>query len=215
MLRGGGKHSLLTLVNVNAWVLVLLQYCLWFYLVSLGQRFYGAVASNVLLIVGVAVSSFVMYFCFDAEGWCYERWGLAWGVLLFMFMPQVKRFVRPKPMRILMFCLLCMILGVAYLKFKPVYFYGEFALKIILGVFIITLLFMMSSQMKFGNKVINFLGDISYEVYLSHGFIMSCLVNVFPGLPSGWFILTTVMLTIVFSAVIHYIGKPIVRFCRA
>lgn len=214
MLRGG-KASLTELTHINSYVLVLLQYCLWFYLVYLGGRYYGKRTLNILLILGVAVSSFVMYFCFDAKGWCYERWGLVWGSMLFLFLPHAKALFKPQVWKILTFGLLSLVLGVAYLKFKPVFFYGEFLLKIVLGIVIITLLFTLSSQRKFGNRAINFLGDVSYEVYLSHHFIMLILASQWPELPSGLFVVLTVVGTVAFSAVIHYIGKPVIKFLRA
>lgn len=211
---GGGKINLATLIGINSYVIVLLQYCLWFYLVSLGKRFYNEKTSDILLIAGVAVSSLLMYFCFDADGWCYERWGLVWGILLFCFMTRVKALVKPTVWKVLLWGILSLVLGIAYLRFKPVFFYGEYLLKIVLGFVIITFLFTVSSQRKFGNKVINHLGDISYEVYLSHGFIMHLLSSIFPQLPSGLFILLTVITTVVFSTFVHSIGKPIVKLCR-
>ena len=209
-----GKSSLLTLVTMNSYVIVLLQYCLWFYLVSLGKHFYGSHVLNLLLIGGVVVSSLLMYFCFGAKGWCYERWGLIWGILLFLFMPQVKRLIKLKVWKVLLWGFLSLILGIMYLKFKSVFFYGEYLLKIVLGLIIIIFLFVLSSQRKFGNRIINFLGDISYEVYLSHGFIIYLLKNFTPDLSSGIFILLTVSLTIVFSTLIYYIDRPIVKLCR-
>jgi peptidoglycan/LPS O-acetylase OafA/YrhL len=35
-----------------------------------------------------------------------------------------------------------------------------------------------------------------------------------PNISSGVFVLLTVILTIIFSSVIHYIDKPIVKLCR-
>lgn len=110
------------LISINSYVLVLLQYCLWFYIVSLGKRFYGERTSNLLLVSGIAVSSLVAYFCCDASGWCYERWGLVWGIFLFLFMPRIKQFVRPKTCKILFWGVLSIVFGIAYLRFKPVFF---------------------------------------------------------------------------------------------
>lgn len=110
--------------------------------------------------------------------------------------------------------MLSLVFGIAYLSFKPVFFYGEYLLKIVLGLIIIIFLFTLSSQRKFGNRTINFLGEISYEVYLSHGFIMLLLKTFIPQLSSGLFVLMTVILTIGFSTIVHYIDKPIVKFCR-
>ncbi|MCD7710638.1 MAG: acyltransferase family protein [Porphyromonadaceae bacterium] len=207
----GGVKSLL---RVNDYVIVLLQYCLWFYLVSLGRKLYGERILNALLIIGIVVSSAVMYFFFDKTGWCYERWGLLWGLLLYLNLPLIKKYVAPNYRKIIVLGVIALTLGVAYLKFKPVFFWGEYLLKIVLGIAIIALVFTLSSKRIWGNKAIFFLGDISYEVYLSHGFIMALLAHFCPQLSSGLFVLSTVIGTIVFSTAIHAVGKPLVSLCR-
>ena len=122
--------------------------------------------------------------------------------------------VKPKTCKILFWGVLSIVFGIAYLRFKPVFFYGEYLLKIVLGLVIIILLFTLSSQRTFGNRAINILGEISYEVYLSHGFMMLLLKTFISNISSGLFVLLTVILTIIFSSVIHYIDKPIVKLCR-
>lgn len=210
------------LLNINGYVLVLLEYCLWFYLVYLGRRFYNERTANLLLIGGVIVSSVLSYFIYypasvssARAAWPFERWGLVWGVLLFTYFVNSKELVKPTRSKIALLLTACLILGIAYLKYKTVYFWGEYLLKIVLGFAIITQLFTLSSKRSFGNKASFFLGGISYEVYLSHGFIMHVLDKNLPNLPSGVFILATVMITILYSAIIHSIGKPIVKKIRA
>lgn len=205
------------LFHINNYVAVLLGYCLWFWLVYQGRRWYGHRTANALLVCGVIVSSLGSYFFLekDANFWCYERWGLVWGVLLYLFLPEVKKHMSPSKSRILLFVVLSLVLGVAYLHFKPVFFWGEYLLKVVLGVTLITLLFILSSKRTFGNRVVNYLGNISYEVYLSHGFVMGVIAWLYPELSSGVFILSTVIVTICFSAAVHAVGKTLVRWCRA
>lgn len=117
--------------------------------------------------------------------------------------------------RILLFGVLSLVLGVAYLYFKTVFFWGEYLLKVVLGVVLITLLFILSSKRTLGNRVADYLGDISYEVYLSHGFVMGVIEWFHPELSSGVFILSTVIITICFSAAVHTVGKVLVKWCRA
>lgn len=205
------------LFRVNNYVAVLLGYCLWFWLVCQGRRWYGCRTANTLLMGGVIVSSLVSYFFLakDANFWCYERWGLVWGVLLYLFLPKVKKYVNPSKSRILLFGALSLVLGVAYLYFKSVFFWGEYLLKVVLGLTLIMLLFILSSKRTFGNRVADYLGNISYEVYLSHGFVMGVIGWLYPELSSGVFILSSVIVTICFSAAVHAVGKPLVRWCRA
>ena len=131
-----------SLFHINNYVVVLLGYCFWFWLVYQGRRWYGHRIANTLLVGGVIISSLGSYFFMekDANYWCYERWGLVWGVLLY---------------------------------------------------------------------------DISYEVYLSHGFVMGVIEWFHPELSSGVFILSTVIITICFSAAVHTVGKVLVKWCRA
>lgn len=84
-----------------------------------------------------------------------------------------------------------------------------------MGVVLITLLFILSSKRTLGNRVADYLGDISYEVYLSHGFVMGVIEWFHPELSSGVFILSTVIITICFSAAVHTVGKVLVKWCRA
>lgn len=211
--NGGGGN----LLFINNYVVVLLGYCLWFWLVRQGRRWYGHRIANTLLVGGVIISSLVSYFFAekDAGFWCYERWGLVWGVLLYLFLPEVKKRVSPSKSRILLFGVLSFVFGVAYLHFKTVFFWGEYLLKVVLGLTLIALLFILSSKRTLGNRVADYLGNISYEVYLSHGFVMGVIGRLYPGLPSGVFILSTVIVTICFSAAVHAVGKPLVRWCRA
>lgn len=211
--NGGGGN----LLFINNYVVVLLGYCLWFWLVRQRRRWYGHRIANTLLVGGVIISSLVSYFFAekDAGFWCYERWGLVWGVLLYLFLPEVKKRVSSSKSRILLFGVLSFVLGVAYLHFKTVFFWGEYLLKVVLGLTLIALLFILSSKRTLGNRVADYLGNISYEVYLSHGFVMGVIGRLYPRLPSGVFILSTVIVTICFSAAVHAVGKPLVRWCRA
>lgn len=202
---------------------MLLQFCILFYLVELGEHFklYKETVSKVLLIVGVTFSSLFLYFYNGGMegnsselGWCFERMGLVWGLILLWHFTSIKRLVTPTVGKIIVLTVVCLILGITYLKFKHIFFWGEYLTKIILGIAIIYLLFIVTSKRKWGNKVAYFLGDISYEVYLSHGFIMALVAKYIPSLTSGEFVLTSVIITIFFSWLIHLIDKPIVKALR-
>lgn len=217
----GNSGGVKMLLSINPYVLVLLQYCLWFYLVWLGRKFYDKCVADALLVVGVIVSSMVNYFMAypdatssSTAAWPFERWGLVWGILLFAYFNPIKGFIGFKWNKAVLFGLLSILLGGCYIKFKTEFFWGEYVLKIILGLVIILFLFILSSKRSLGNKAAFFLSEISYEVYLSHGFIMLVLDNACPNVSSGVYILLTVTLTIAFSTVIHYMGKPIVKAIR-
>ena len=222
---GGLKGNLVIsgLIHINGYVVVLLQFCLWFYLVQIARKKWfenNIMLNDMLLIGGVVLSSIYLYLfkygTVSAEaGWCFERVGLVWGILLYRYFDRCVEWMDEKRwMKAIVLCLLSLVLGVAYLKFKTVWLWGEYLLKIILGIVIITFLFTISSNRRFGNKFSFWLGNISYEVYLIHGIMMGILAYYIPELNSGYFILFTVLSTLVISFLIHEIGKPIIRKLR-
>ena len=214
----GGGYFWPTLLHINDYVLVLLEYCVWFYLVVvIGRRLKASERTiDAWLMAGVIISSIVLYFFFDKEGWCWERWGLVYGLLIYRHYPRVVTWLDThRKAKAVVFIVLALIAGAAYLKYKPVYIYGEYLLKIVLGILILTALFLLTSKRTWGNRSVALLGCISYEVYLSHGFIMGVL-SAHTLLSSGVFVLTTVVLTILFSWIIHTaISKPVVNKLRA
>lgn len=85
--------------------------------------------------------------------------------------------------------------------------------KITLGVALLVCLSLWSRRVNFNNKILLFLGGISYEIYLLHAVVMEMLkdhVNV----SSGVFILITVVITIVIAYLINLIAAPLVRRIR-
>ncbi len=213
-----------TLYQLNSYVAVLLQWCLWFYIVMWCHKKWfpqNKQMTDIILIAGVIISSLLLYLFVYSEnsagaGWCFERLGLVWGVLLYR---HFDRFVlwmsQNRITKIAILTLTCGVLGVGYLKFKLVYFFGAYLLKIILGVAIILLLFTATSNRKFGDKISLWLGNISYEVYLSHGIVMATLATwLSENVNSGVFILLTVLVTLTLSTIVHSIAKPIVKLLR-
>lgn len=203
-------------IFIDPYISVLLQYYIFFFIVYHGKKFYGETAGNIILVVGVIVSSLLDYMLSapDGRAWPYERMGLVWGILLYFNYKPIKRFVMPRLWNVFTFLAISFVLGLMYLHFKTVYFWGEYLLKVVLGAVIVTLIFILSSGRVWGNKALSFFGDIYYEVFLSHMLIIGLVKSLIPGLSSGQFILTVAALTIIFSAAIHYIGKPIIAMCR-
>lgn len=211
------------LYHINGYVLVLLQFCVWFYGVEWCKQkwFPRKIAlGDGILILGVLVSSLMFYFLkyhdvSSSSGWCFERIGLVWGVLLSRYYkPFVEWMGKHRLLKIIVLFLVSGILGVVYLKYKSIWFWGEYLLKVVLGVAIILFLFTLTSNRKIGNTIGMWLGNISYEVYLSHGMVMGFLAYIFPNMQSGLFILMTVITTILISWGIHMVDKPIVRSLR-
>lgn len=220
------KHSfcLESLLYINGYVKVLLQWCLWFYIVEyFGQHYkIRSVILDGLLILGVVLSSLFLYFYVDAEvsaqaGWCYERIGLVWGILAYRYYGRIVCWInRNQILKSFLLTILGFVLGIAYIKFKSIPFYGEYLLKLLLGLVLISLLFTTTFNRQYGNKVNNWLGNISYEVYLSHVIVMGFLSFLLPmDINSGLFIFLTVTFTLFLSTGAHEICKSIKRKFRA
>ena len=116
------------LLHLYSYVLVLLQYCLLFFVVMvIAQKtgFRQHWLTDLLLASGVVLSSLYIYLSTDDHavsanlGWCYERWGLIFGLLLYRFRQPITRWLNDKrKQKIAVMLIICLILGFTYLKWK-------------------------------------------------------------------------------------------------
>ena len=97
------------------------------------------------------------------------------------------------------------------MKFKPVYFWGSYLLKIVPGFVILLFILQLTTRISIGNKVSLFLGGISYEIYLIHGPVFDVLKKYLPIMDSGVFIFMAICATVLASALIHMIGRPLIN----
>jgi hypothetical protein len=108
-------------------------------------------------------------------------------------------------------CVIAGVLGVSCLKFKPVIFFGDYLLKILLGISITAFMLAMNVHIKIGNKVSRFLGNISYEIYLLHGIVFGLIGYMIPQINSGMFIVLGIVITIGISVIVHGMSKAILK----
>lgn len=219
------KSDFSVLYHLNSYVAVLLQWCLLFYVVEWFRLKWFKeckLLTDFILIAGVVISSLYNYFFIDAEvsaqsGWCFERMGLVYGILLYRYFDDFVAWMnKNRWTKVSVLVILGGFSELAYLKFKLVYFYGAYLLKIILGLILLVLIFTSTSNRRFSNKINLWLGNISYEVYLSHGLVMGALyVWLHADVNSGFFIFLTVMVTLVLSSCIHFMAKPLVNSLRS
>ena len=209
------------LYDVNDYIICLLEYCLFFFIIKkLGKRFsWRTHLVDLLLIASVFLISFASYLTNIIEipffRWCYERFGLIWGLLLYRYKDQFLAWASKHTLvKVIIPLAISLVLGIGYLKFKFVWFWGEYLLKIILGIAIIAVFLVSTSRISFGNKLSRWLGDISYEVYLSHLFVIALLEIALPSLNSNQFIAYTIIGTIIISAFTHALVKRIVGKLR-
>lgn len=101
----------------------------------------------------------------------------------------------------LLLCVIAGMVGLCYLKLKTVVFFGDYILKIFLGLLITLFMLAVNTRVNIGNRISNFLGTISFEVYLLHGMIFRLVETMLPGLESGEFIVISIAITVVLSTV--------------
>ncbi len=215
----GKSVGLSQILGVNDYIKILLEYCLLFYIVNLLSRKFNlrAVIGDVILILWVCLSSLYLYLSKDGDvvsaqlGWCYERLGLVWGLVLIRHFAGIKQWLMKKqPVKWVISLIAAAILGVAYEINKEVWLWGEYLLKIVLGLSIIIFYFLTTVKIRLDNPVTRFLGNISYETYLSHGMVSSVVLLLFPDLMSGLYVGAVVGGTLLFSFLIHNLDKFII-----
>lgn len=205
------EFDLPLLIKIHGWVKWLLTCYLLFWLSFLLFR---QIRTAVAVLCGTVVLFSLTVYCLDRAGyvntvtWCTEVYGFIWGVLLAMYYNEVKLFFQKKWVaKTAIGCGIAGVLGVAYLAMKKVPFFGDYCLKIVLGVAILSFILILNSRIKIGNKLIQYLGSISFEVYLSHGSVFLIVRTLFPNLGSGVFLLVSAALTILISAFLQSLGK--------
>lgn len=218
--------TLSILWEINSYVVILLEYCLLFYIVSILSKAYKwkQYVGDIILITAVCGSSLFLYLSESESasgtppsGWCYERLGLVWGLLLYRFYKPVCHWLQAHHvvMKLVSFTVSSLILGLLYLKYKECWFWGQYMLKIVLGLSIITVYLLITGKIRLFNPITEFLGKISYETYLAHYFIGSLLIIAFPQLQSGIYIWTIVVVTLLFSYFINKIDRRAVNFIKS
>lgn len=210
-------QPLKALVALNGYVKILLEYCLAFYLLKMASKYFSLSGKMVdfILILLVAGSSLYLYFAGYGgrlNVWPYERIGLVWGLLAYRYRQPILGLLKKYNLGIIVVgAVISGILGLAYLKFKQEYFLGEYLLKIVLGLTLLTFLFSLATRWRIGNPVARLLGDISYEVYLSHGLCMGIVAYLLPSVTSGGMVALTFVIVIPLSWVVCLISKAVIR----
>ncbi|MDE6301639.1 MAG: acyltransferase family protein [Muribaculaceae bacterium] len=201
------------LLKFNHYVTILLEYCVLFYLLYkiIVTRW---IAQSILIAV-VTGSSLYYYFTLDSWStsvWPFERMGLVWGLLAYKYRSQMIVWMSRKNVRkAITLIFMTGLLGVAYIKFKPIYFWGAYLLKVALGVSFMLTIFTCAQYLKFNNPIGRFLGNISYEIYLLHGLVMVYIIYITPEINSGMLVFITFICSITVGWVISRISSRLVR----
>lgn len=210
----GRPMKLSNLIRINEWVQWLLVCYLVFWLC---HKFIRGRYQDILTCVLVVLFSGLIYIL-KARGlienttWCTEIFGFAWGIIFFHIKDRIIHLCRKAwAKKCILLCLTAGVLGITYIKMKTVVFFGDYLLKIALGIAIILFILFLNTKISVGNKVSRFLGNISYEVYLLHGIAFGFVVSFASSIQSGMFILVSICITLFVSQLIHITSQFVIK----
>ncbi len=218
-----GTWDFFSLIEINDYIITLLIMYLFFFIFSLFTKI-PLWCRHLFIIFAVIVFSLVTkYSNLDIPSWPAECYGFIWGILIFDFKHKIEMILSKKyfiPLLTSFFGSL--ILGVLYLKFKHITFFGDYCLKILLGFFLVCFILTLSFCFNFNKRPIQFIGNISYEIYLVHIFVIHFLSDILLknniGMQSGIFILIVYVATTIISILVYlpskYINVKFVDFIK-
>lgn len=202
------RYNYLKLVTITGWVqwLLICYFVFWlFYRLEFikykdtGIILTLVIFSSIVFITGKFITS---------TTWVTEIYGFIWGILL----ANHKSFFERKALifwkrKVIGLFFLSGIVGVLYIKYKHLFFVGNYLIKIALGFIILLFILQLVTRIQVGNSVANFIGKISYEVYLIHSIIFYIIESLIPHIESGEFIVIAIICTIVMAFIVNAISK--------
>lgn len=211
----GDKITIFSIARISKWVRWLLVCYLIFWLAHKlchNKKWCNTIVA--LSIIGYSVGRYYLKHIgiVTATIWPTEIYGFLWGILLASIFSRIQNIENINWFRnSALVCVAALFLGLMYLKFKTIIFWGDYLLKIVLGIAIVGFILLLNMRVSIGNKALDFLGNISYELYLSHSFVISLIKYGMPNVRSGMFILITLTGSIVLSAFLHSISAFILK----
>ena len=200
--------------KINQWVIwLIIAYIFWIMSHQCNLSKY----SNHLTCLLIIVFSLTIYILqksnhYHYNSWAPEIYGFIWGILLFVLFNKFKSYFKTNWFtKNIILGLVSLILGVTYLKTKYIFFFGGYFIKIILGLSILLFMLALNTKLSIENKITLFLGKISYEIYLIHGFIFTLVSRIFKSIESGFYLLLSIIITVLLSIIVNYISKKIIN----
>lgn len=195
---------------IDTWVQWLL---ICYFIFWLTYRIEGIKQKDIWVSMGIIAVSLYRYVFISDGGWPTEIFGFIWGLLLAngKMLGQKKATTKTWLYSCAILCAGSLAVGVLYLQYKFVAFWGDYLLKIFLGFLLLGLLICINKRVDFGNKIGLWLGGISYEIYLTHTLVMRWLADVKITWLSGPYIITVVILTIAFALLANKISNFILK----
>ena len=212
----GNTITALSFLNINNWIKVLLLYYVVFWIIYglLPRKLNVDGIQDIIMCLVVLAFSLIDYFTEIkiTSIWIVEPLGFAYGIIAAKWERPIRKWMgRRWLVKCVSLGIAAGILGIMYLKFKPIVFWGEYLLKIALGIAISLFMYEVLHKLKVGNRINAFLGGISYEVYILHGTVFLMLMHFFKGWNSGLFIITSLVITVLLARMLKYLSRMIVK----
>ncbi len=136
--------------------------------------------------------------------WPTESIGFIFGLILYHKKEIITSELKQSHTRkIIILFLLSALLGILYMKYKHVFFLGGWLLRVVLAVVLLLLFSACTMNISFEGRLVQLLGNISYEFYLGHLVVISIVSRLFPKMSSGVFIVTVFVATLILAIVSH------------
>ena len=201
--------DILTIIGVNniSFITILLIYYILFWVICKlfkKQKTRDFVLCMIVFLYSLLGKIFEGSFL---TNWNVESLGLIYGMLIYYMIPQLKKLNKLK--HIIITGITSAILGIIYIKYKTVYLLSTYVLRAILAINIILFLTIIFNKIEIKSKIIRYIGNISYEIYLMHGIVITLLLNV--NIPSVIWVLLTLVITIITASILNTIDKKIIE----
>ena len=163
------QDAILILLGIKniSFITLLVAFYIAFYIVNLLIK-NKKIAKIVLFALPLIYS--ILSVIFNINFWRVEILGLCYGIIIYNWYDRLLKQIKSKNILItIMFAIISIVLGTLYLKYKNVEILGDYLLRIVLGISLVIFIYGFTYIVKIHNKVLAFLGSISYEIYLLHG----------------------------------------------
>lgn len=160
------------------------------------------------IMIGATLVISIVSYVFQI-GWFVECLGFAYGIIFYNLEERINNYFKKSYLKkVLSLCIISLILGTVYIRLKNIIILN-YIFKILLGISIVGFLIYLFKKVKLNNKILTFLGNISFEIYLLHEIIMKILIGL--NISSGCYIVTSLLLTIILACIMNYIDMKITK----
>ncbi|MBR1893095.1 MAG: acyltransferase [Lachnospiraceae bacterium] len=197
------------LVSVNPWVLWLLACYFFFWIsnvISGNSRIWKSICIVAVLMFSFVIKYLILHGNITDTEWTVEVYGFIWGILLASLKSKFTTFFYDKwRIKLSILLITSITLGLTYINYKTMVFYGDYLLKIALGLAITVLLLAANIRVSLGSRLGKFVGAISFEVYLMHMYMFSVIEAVAPSLSSGVYVAVSIFVSVCMAYIDHLI----------